>query len=121
MTRAKVSLSFAVILLVGSLFTAGCSGKSADAGTVLTPHRTSVYFVVDRPNGFVAYVPEGSVSVGIKVKSDVTEPYVEVPKQRESYYGMGEGEFVAWGFGGTLYVKNLEQFKGLILARTERD
>ena len=45
MTRAKVSLSFAVILLVGSLFTAGCSGKSADAGTVLT-HIAQVYILL---------------------------------------------------------------------------
>ena len=88
MTRAKVSLSFVVILLVGSLFTAGCSENLLMLVRYLLLHKC--IFVVDRPNGFVAYVPEGSVSVGIKVKSDVTEPYVEF-QSKESYYGMGRG------------------------------
>ncbi len=117
MSRSKFSLCFAVILLAGSIFATGCSTKSADASTVLTPHRTSVYFVMDRPNGFVAYVPEGSVSVGIKIQSNVTEPYVEVPKERKSSYGQGDGEFVAWGWGGTLYVKDLEQLKSLMFIK----
>ncbi|MBI2068523.1 MAG: hypothetical protein HYT67_00215 [Candidatus Yanofskybacteria bacterium] len=121
MTRTKALLTLAVILFASSLFAIGCSTKSADANTVLAPHRTSVYFVVDRPDGFVAYVPEGSVRVGIKIQPNVTEPYVEVPKQKKDAYQMGEGEFVAWGFGGTLYVKDVEQFRGLLLAKSERE
>ena len=117
MTRIKMSLSLVAILLVGSLFVTGCTTKPVDANTVLTPHRVSVYFVVNRPNGFMAYVPEGAVRVGIKVRSSVTDPYVEVPKRRKSDYRMGEGEFVAWGLGGTLYVKDLEQLKNLIFIK----
>ena len=117
MLRSKMILSLVAILFVGSVFATGCSTKPADAGTVLTPHHTGVYFVVDRPNGFVAYVPEGSVSVGIEFQSDVTEPYVEVPRQRRSSYQMGDGDFVAWGFGGILYVKDLEQLKSLIFIK----
>ena len=114
MSRSKFSLYFVAILLVSSTFATGCSTKSADANTILTPHRTSVYFVVNRPSGFVAYVLEGSVSVGIKIQPNVSEPYIEVPKERKSHYGMGDGEFVAWGLGGTLYVKDLDQLKSLI-------
>lgn len=117
MTRVKMSSFFVAILLVGSFFATGCSTKSADANTVLTPHRTSVYFVMDRPKGFVAYVPEGSVNVSIKIQPNVTEPYIEVPKQRKSNYRMGEGEFVVWGLGGTLYVKDLEQLKSLFFIK----
>lgn len=120
----RITTSFVVIfvLLVGSLFATGCSTKSADASPVLAPHYTSVYFVVDRPSGFVAYVPEGSVYVGLKIRANVVEPYVEVPKQTNTDIRAGlKGEYVAWGLGGTLYVKDLEQFKNLILTKTQRE
>ena len=117
MTRTRILLSTTALLIVSSLFATGCSTKSADARPMLTPHHTSVYFVVDRPNGFVAYVPEGSVNVRIKIQPNVTEPYVEVPKERKSAYKQGDGEFVAWGWGGTLYVKDLEQLKSLIFIK----
>ncbi|MBI2674538.1 MAG: hypothetical protein HYX22_02270 [Candidatus Yanofskybacteria bacterium] len=123
MTRTKALLSLVVILLASSLIVTGCSTKPVDASTVLTPHRTSVYFVVDRPNGFVAYAPEGSVFVNIKIQPDITEPYVEVPRTRiNTDYSskLLDGTYVAWIYGGTLYVKDLEQFKGLLL-KAERE
>ena len=118
MTRTKAFLILVIILLASSLLVTGCSTKP-DASVVLAPHHTSVYFVVDRPKGFVAYIPEGSVYVGIKIQPNIVEPYVEVPKKRkDAYQQMGEGEFVAWGLGGTLYVKDLEQLRGLILVKS---
>lgn len=118
MTRVNISLSFAAILLVGSIFATGCSTKSADASPTLTPYHTSVYFVVDRPKGFVAYIPEGSVYVSIKIQPNLTEPYVEVPKQMNNYgFARPRGEYVAWGLGGTLHVKDLEQLKSLIFIK----
>lgn len=123
MSKTKVFQFFFATLFAGLLFATGCSRKSADASTntVLTPHRTSVYFVVYGSDGFVAYVPEGSVRVGLKIQPNLTEPYVEVPKEKKSAFRMGDGEFIAWGYGGTLYVKDLEQFKNLILVKTERE
>ena len=123
MTRIRASLSLIVVLLASSLFATGCSTKPADASPVLSPHHTSVYFIVDRPKGFVAYVPEGSVYVGVKIQPNLTEPYVEVPKQmrNDRWAGRLKGEYVAWGLGGTLYVRDLGQLKSLILTRTERE
>lgn len=131
MSKIYASIILVLILfalLVGLPFAIGYSTKSVDAkkpvdaNPILTPHRTSVYFIVDRPNGFVAYVPGGSVYVGVKIQPNVTEPYIEVPKQiNNNRFAGPKGEYVAWGFGGTLYVKDLGQLKNLILTKTERE
>ena len=114
----NLSVGLLGILLTGSFLATGCTTKQADASTVLAPHRTDIYFLMDRPNGFVAYVPEGSVRVGIKIQANVTEPYIEVPKQvnNDSWAGP-KGEYVAWGLGGTLYVRDLEQLKSLVFIK----
>jgi len=120
----NLSISLSTILLVVSLLGTGCTSKSAesaDVNPVLAPHRTDIYFLVDRPTGLVAYIPEGSVVVSIKVNSNIAKPYIEVPKKVYKHDPMGlsgkDHIGIAWGFGGTLYVKDLEQLKGLILVK----
>ena len=119
----KLSISLSVILLAVLLFGTGCtSKKSADARPVLAPHRTEIYFLIYGESGLVAFVPERSVSVGVKIQADVTSPYVEVPKIMipNSFWSMSnnkEKEVIAWGYGGILYVKDLEQLKSLYLIK----
>lgn len=113
-----LGVSLLAVLLFISFLGTGCTSKPAETSPVLAPHRTEIYFLMNGKNGLVAYVPGRSVSVGVKIQSNVTEPYIEVPKEMNNDRWAGpKGEFIAWGYGGTLYVKDMEQLKGLFLIK----
>ena len=118
MRHLRIGLS--VTLLAVFLLGTGCTSKSMDANPVLAPHRTEVYFLMNGKNGLVAYVPERSVSVDVRIQPDVTKPYVEVPRIMifDNFWSWNPNkEAIAWGYGGTLYVKDMEQLKNLILVK----
>lgn len=85
------------------------------------PAKFEVYFLTLGDKGrLLAYGP--AYSVGVVVKIDVStvpySPYVEVPKRRNEpikFFGEAEGEYVAWGYGGTLHVKDRKQLEELLL------
>ena len=127
----KASLAIlTAFLLVISFFGIGCSSKSVEASPspVLEPHRTEVYFLIENTRycGLLAYIPEGSVCVSVKVVSNTLEnrPYIEVARSINEYNKflgpIGE-PYVNWGLGGTLYVKDIQQVKDLLLSDQWRD
>lgn len=83
-----------------------------------TSVKSDVYFVTLSQSGqFVAYVPDHSVNVNIKIDANVTKPYVEVAKitNKSKVWETNADDFTAWGLGGTLYVKDVPQLKELLL------
>lgn len=85
------------------------------------PAKFEVYFLTLGDKGrLTAYGP--AYAVGVVVKMDVStvpySPYVEVPKKRNEpikLFGEVEEEYIAWGYGGTLHVKDRKQLEELVL------
>jgi hypothetical protein len=97
---------------------AGCSSGQAQANPPSPLRVDGIYFVFLSSTGdFVAYVPGHAIKVVLKIDSNVTEPYIEVPKFRISSLppvGRSE-EYVSWLSGGTLYIKDQEQLRNLLI------
>ena len=76
-----------------------------------------VYFLTLGGSGnLVAYLPNHTGTVSVKFDNNIVIPYVEVPVMQEKQVLTGKREeFVAWGYGGILYVKNREQLESLLL------
>lgn len=83
------------------------------------PAKFEVYFLTLGDNGrLVAYVPTYSVNVAVKMDANTAGPYVEVPKRRNEpikWLGEAEEEYIAWGYGATLHVKDRKQLEELLL------
>lgn len=80
-------------------------------------HKISEIQYIDSSNGItrnmVASIPDGRmINVSIKFDQNVAEPYIEVPILN---YEDGKGDFVAWGLGGVLYLKDYKQLEQLWL------
>lgn len=114
------SIGLLVVLLASLFLVTACYTRKLDANdqVLLAPYQTEVYFLMETPTCLMAYVPEHSLCVNVKIQPNVTKPYVEVSKMKNSDFMAGaKGEFIAWGFGGTLCVKDLEQLKKLLLVK----
>lgn len=84
---------------------------------VLPPAKFDVYFLTIGSRGnLVAYGSSYSVDVVVKIVAGLEKPYVEVQKGNDpGGLFSKKGEFVAWGYGGTLYVPNLQNVKDLLI------
>lgn len=75
------------------------------------PAKFEIYFLALGDNGqLVAYGPNYSVNVVVKMDVSTVSPHIEVKKMKNR-----QEEFVAWGHGGTLQVKDRKQLEELLL------
>src|SRR3989344_5295711 len=79
---------------------------------------TTVYFVIIGESGnLVAYIPDQRLSVVVRIDSKVSAPYIRVPLINDEPKNriQTKEKIVAYGLGGTLYVKDRQQLKDLII------
>lgn len=115
----KDRLGYLGIGLVIAIFLFGVYASTTIQAST-TPVKVDVYFLtLGKSGNLVAYVPGRQINVGVKIDSSITKPYIEVSKAKNKpkmWETNGE-EFIVWGSGGTLYVKDVQQVKNLLLVQ----